>query len=220
MSIELVPLSSIFEIIHGHKLDLNKMSKCGTGEQSVAFIGRSGERNGFVGFVEVLDTEEPYESGLITVALGGSALSSFVQPLPFYTAQNIDVLRPHSAMSLDSKLYYCLCIEANRFRYSTFGREANRTLKAIKIPALRHIPSWVSGASKTAVSELSDELMRLIERDVVFGGPRRFSGVAGDAMNKKQKPRKPKIEVSNTRYQGATPEDVARVLLRPDVKKR
>jgi len=163
MSIELVPLNSIFEIKHGSKLDLNKMSKCAPGEQSIAFIGRSGERNGFVGFVERLEMLEPYESGLITVALGGSALSSFVQPRPFYTAQNIDVLRPRSGMSLDTKLYYCLCIEANRFRYSTYGREANRTLRNIMVPSLRHIPSWVSGAAKTAINNFSNELMGLIE---------------------------------------------------------
>lgn len=161
MSIELVPLSNIFEIKHGNKLDFNKMIECAPNEQSIAFIGRSGERNGLVGFVERLETECPYESGMMTVALGGSTLSSFVQPRPFYTGQNIDVLRPRSAMSLDSKLFYCLCIEANRFRYSTYGREANRTLKTIQVPALHQIPSWVSGAYKAAVSELSNELMKL-----------------------------------------------------------
>jgi hypothetical protein len=66
-------------------------------------------------------------------------------------------------MSLDTKLYYCLCIEANRFRYSTYGREANRTLKTIQVPVLHHVPSWVSGAAKAAVSEFSKELMGLVE---------------------------------------------------------
>ena len=162
MSIELVPLSDMFEMAHGSKLDFNKMNKCAPGDRDgVAFIGRSGERNGFAGFVERLNTHEPYERGLITVALGGSALSSFVQPMPFYTAQNIDVLRPRSVMSLDLKLYYCLCIEANRFRYSTFGREANRTLKTLQVPALHNAPSWANGSSRTAISALSDELMKL-----------------------------------------------------------
>jgi hypothetical protein len=154
-----VPLNSIFAIKHGTKLDYNKMTECGAGEHAVTFIGRSGERNGFVGFVERLDTTEPYASGLITVALGGSALSSFVQPRPFYTAQNIDVLRPLTPMSIDMKLYYCLCIEANRFRYSTFGREANRTLKTIRVPALSSLPAWVKGATKLAVQEFCDELI-------------------------------------------------------------
>jgi len=159
MSKQLVSLSSIFKIEHGNKLDLNKMSKCEPSDQAIAFIGRSGERNGCVGFVEKLDTVKPYESGLITVALGGSALSSFVQPRPFYTAQNIDVLRPLTTMSLDAKLYYCLCIEANRFRYSTYGREANRTLKTIQVPALHCLPSWVTSATQVAVEEFCRDLM-------------------------------------------------------------
>lgn len=159
MNTELVPLSSIFSVEHGDKLDLNKMTRCAPSSQAIAFIGRSGERNGFVGFVQKLDTREPHESGLITVALGGSALSSFVQPRPFYTAQNIDVLRPLTMMSLDTKLYYCLCIEANRFRYSTYGREANRTLRALQVPALPHIPSWIKGATEAAVEEFCHDLL-------------------------------------------------------------
>ena len=163
MSASLVPLNSLFEISHGNKFDLNKMDESSMGEQSIAFIGRSGERNGLAAFVEKVKNIEPYESGLITVALGGSALSSFVQPRPFYTAQNIDVLCPRFTMSLDVKLYYCLCIEANRFRYSTYGREANRTLKTIQVPGLDHIPSWVEGISQTAVEKFCKEMIRLAE---------------------------------------------------------
>lgn len=163
MSIGLVSLDSLFEISRGNKFDFNKMVKASMEKHSIAFISRSGERNGLKAFVEKVGSIEPYESGLITVALGGSALSSFVQPWPFYTAQNIDVLRPRLAMSLDIKLYYCLCIEANRFRYSTYGREANRTLPTIQVPALDQIPSWVSGVSKTAIGEFCNRLMGLVE---------------------------------------------------------
>ena len=36
-----------------------------------------------------------------------------------------------------------MCISANRFRYSAFGREANRTLKDIKVPSVEDVPNWV-----------------------------------------------------------------------------
>src|SRR3954453_20047811 len=88
-----VPLSRLFTIQHGNKFDLNKMEPAPPGEDGAAFVGRSGERNGIVAIVR-RTAQEPYPAGLITVALGGSTLSSFVQPIPFYTAQNIDVLRP------------------------------------------------------------------------------------------------------------------------------
>ncbi len=153
-----VPLFRLFDISRGSKLDYNKMTPCSYSENAISFIGRSGEKNGFVGYVEKLTEKVPYESGLITVALGGSALSSFVQPRDFYTAQNIDVLKPRTDMSVDVKIYYCLCIEANKFRYSTYGREANRTLKTINIPSVESVPAWVHGASKMSINQLSAKL--------------------------------------------------------------
>lgn len=154
-----VPLNRVFTISHGNKFDLNKMGKCATGPDAVAFVGRSAESNGLTSFVDTVIGVEPFSQGLITVALGGSALSSFVQPRPFYTGQNIDVLIPIDPdMSLDVKFFYCLCIEANRFRYSTFGREANRTLKTILVPSLESVPSWVTGSTDNAITDLCEAL--------------------------------------------------------------
>lgn len=162
-SMALVPLEEIFRISHGNKLDLNKMELAEEGNDAVNFVGRSGEANGIVASVIRIAEIEPYPAGAVTVALGGSALASFVQPLPFYTAQNIDVLVPKKPMSLDRKLYYCMCIEANRFRYSTFGREANRTLRTIAVPALKSLPKWVEGAAELAVEELRRDLSSVIQ---------------------------------------------------------
>lgn len=156
----LTELRTIFRVAHGSKLDLNKMVICGDADpHGVVFVGRSAERNGVVARVRRLRLLEPYPAGLITVALGGSALASFVQSDPFYTAQNIDVLTPLEPMSIDVRLYYCLCIEANRFRYSTFGREANRTLKTLMVPDRESVPAWVEGMSALATSQLCREIM-------------------------------------------------------------
>jgi len=151
---KLAELQSLFEITHGNKFDMNKMTPCDLIDDAIVFIGRSGKEGGIVEFVKKHEDVVPFESGLITVALGGSALSSFVQARPFYTAQNIDVLRPKQQMSLEVKMYYCLCIEANRFRYSTFGREANRTLKHLLVPDLNCVPSWVDGIVAKTVKGL------------------------------------------------------------------
>lgn len=156
---KLLPLSEVFSIVHGNKFDLNKMRPPLEGQDPVAFIGRSGERNGIATFVAPVKGVQPYAAGLITVALGGATLSSFVQPRPFYTAQNIDVLKPLAPMSLDEKLFYCLCIEANKFRYSTFGREANRTLKLLSVPARECVPAWIAGATARSVTQLSADLL-------------------------------------------------------------
>lgn len=164
--LELKELQDVFVIEHGNKMDLNKMQQCHSSDDgAVAFVGRSGEGNGIVAFVKPPNGATPYDAGLITVALGGAALSSFVQPRRFFTAQNIDVLKPKTDMSLDVKLYYCLCIEANRFRYSTYGREANRTLKNLLVPSVKSVPTWVKGGTKRAISELADDLKAAVARD-------------------------------------------------------
>jgi hypothetical protein len=44
-------------------------------------------------------------------------------------------------MPLSHRLYYAICIRHNAFRYTAFGREANRTLGTIELPD--DVPSWV-----------------------------------------------------------------------------
>ena len=161
-SLKLTELQDLFVIKHGTKLDLNKMEECGAEQDAIAFVNRSGMNYGVVGLVKRIPALDPYPAGSITVALGGSALASFVQPRPFYTAQNIDVLYPRTEMSNEVKLYYCLCIEANRFRYSTFGREANRTLKTLLVPELKLVPEWVHGTTPKAVEALSRDLKAVL----------------------------------------------------------
>jgi len=160
--IQTTVITDIFNIEHGNKFDLNKMDLADVPSEAICFVGRSGEGNGIVALVREIPDVKPYPAGAITVALGGSALSSFVQPRRFYTAQNIDVLLPKSPMSLDEKLYYCLCIEANRFRYSTFGREANRTLKFLTLPVRGDVPAWVEGTAVASVEVLNRDLIAVV----------------------------------------------------------
>jgi hypothetical protein len=102
---------------------------------------------------------QPYAPGVITVALGGTKLlSSFVQEYPFYTAQNVAVLTAKIPLTFPQKLFVCLAIRHNRFRYSAFGREANRTIKKLEIPAINEFPDWLSAATEEAQSPLASQL--------------------------------------------------------------
>lgn len=137
---ELTELRKIFYVKSGNKFDANKMDFVENGD--INFISRNSKNNGCAGTVKPYGGIEPFKEGLITVSLGGSfLLSSFVQPKKFYTAQNVAVLKPHKEMKLSEKLFYCKCISMNRFKYSAFGREANKTLRFLKVPET--VPSWV-----------------------------------------------------------------------------
>jgi len=137
---DLVELNKIFDVKYGNKFDANKMTFLESG--SIHFITRTSKNNGSIGPVMKYNDIDPFHAGLITVSLGGSILSCFVQPNQFYTAQNVAVLIPKNSMSLNEKIYYCKCISLNRFKYNAFGREANKTLKILQIPGTP--PSWIN----------------------------------------------------------------------------
>lgn len=140
---KLTAIKNLFETSYGNKFDLNKMEIVeSSDETTVNFIARTSKNLGVSAIVKRLDKVEPNEEGLITVALGGAILASFVQPEKFYTAQNIMILQPKREMTFQEKVFYCVCIEKNKNRYSTFGREANRTLKDLLIP--EKAPNWLS----------------------------------------------------------------------------
>ena len=146
-------LNELFQVTYGNKFDLNKLERRAKNNGGISFVGRSQRNLGVSATVAPIDGVEPYEAGLITVALGGTKLlSSFVQQDPFYTAQNVAVLRPLSPMTFAQKLYMCIAIRANRFRYGAFGREANRTLRVLEVPDLDEFPAWV-GAHEAALSD-------------------------------------------------------------------
>lgn len=137
-------LNELFEVTYGNKFDLNKMKLLPRSRGGVNFVGRSSQNHGVSGTVAPFPNIEPYEAGLITVALGGTKLLvSFVQEHPFYTAQNVAVLKPLSELTFAEKIFMCLCIPHNRFRYSAFGREANRTLRELLVPSPSEFPIWV-----------------------------------------------------------------------------
>lgn len=149
-------LNEIFDVTYGNKFDLNKMNHLPLSAGGVNFVGRSSQNHGVSGTVVPMSDVPPYEAGLITVALGGTKLlSSFVQEQPFYTAQNVAVLDSKSAMSFAEKLFVCLCIRHNRFRYSAFGREANRTLRILLVPEPHEFPDWVRNQRPEAVEAMA-----------------------------------------------------------------
>ena len=138
-------VNELFNVLSGSKLDFGKMIP---DEAGVAFVSRSSRNNGIVGFVEPVEGAKIFMEGSITVSLGGTyVLSAFVQPVDFYTAQNVAVLTSKNEMSTSVKLFYCHCISLNRYRYSAFGREANRTLKDLLVPDVVQLPRYVTDAT-------------------------------------------------------------------------
>ena len=133
-------VKDLFMLYQGNSFELMNMEVSRT--SNINFVSRTSQNNGVVEQVVADNEAIPFPAGYITVALGGSVLSAFVQTKPFYTAFHIMVLKPNKEMSLQEKLYYCMCITSNAYRYG-YGRQANKTLKDIELPDI--VPDWVYG---------------------------------------------------------------------------
>lgn len=132
-------VSDLFDIQYGNSLELIYLDKDSNG---VNFVSRTSKRNGVSDKVKPIPTEKMFSAGLLTVAVSGSVLETFLQQAPFYTGFHVMVLSPKVKMTTAEKLYYCHCIRANRYKYS-YGRQANATLGSILIPDLESIPTYV-----------------------------------------------------------------------------
>lgn len=131
-------INTIFDISYGNKLDMCQMEEMSDG---IPFITRTATNNGIGGYVKLVDFAKPYPAGCLTVALGGSIGSTFLQNKAFYTSQNVAVLQPKQILSNEVLLFIATLIqkESNK-RFIAFGRELNRHIKnnfTIKLPAIK-----------------------------------------------------------------------------------
>ena len=130
----LVKTSDLFTIDYGNSLELINLEECeSTDISAISFISRTSKNNGVPVFVYNSLGIEPNPSHTLSVAASGSVLSTFYQPLPYYTAFHVLVLSPKRKMSVIEMLFYATCISKNKFRYN-YGRQANKTLKDIRSP--------------------------------------------------------------------------------------
>jgi hypothetical protein len=149
----MVALNTIFRIGYGSQLDLNKCQLCQR-PQGYNFVNRSAANCGVSARILAPENVEPHKAGLITSAMGGSVLATFVQQEDFFTGQNVKVLEPLEPMTLNEKLFFCACIEANRFRFSAFGREANASFDTMMVPARHEVPDYIQSFSMTAYTDV------------------------------------------------------------------
>jgi len=158
-----------FNLRYGHSLELNRLTKV-KAPDGVNFVGRSAVNNGVTARVAPPKGIVPGTGGELTVALGGSVLSTFVQPEPFVCGRDGAILTPRdSAMPTAERLWWARCIWENHYRYG-YGRQANRTLAALELPD--RPPEWVSAAPEPSVASL-----KLVSQaaDLVLAPPRSVS---------------------------------------------
>jgi hypothetical protein len=130
----------IFDVHYGLNLELNALEKDSNG---INFVSRTSKNNGVSARVKMHHDVTPIPAGTISVAAGGAyVMESFLQPAPYYSGRDLYYLVPRIPLSTQAKLYYCVCLKCNRFRFS-YGRQANSTLEELLVPPPEEIPKWV-----------------------------------------------------------------------------
>lgn len=119
-------LNDIATLTNGNKFDKNKMSH---DNPSINFVSRTGFNNGISDFVDKIDGAEPYPAGAITLALGGSVGSTFVQPKPFYTGQNVGVIEFDNKSEKMKQFVAVVLNKVCSTQFSAFKNEINKHFK-------------------------------------------------------------------------------------------
>ena len=133
-------LDEIFDIWYGVNLEL---IRCDEEEGEIPFVSRASTNNGIVAFVKRIGELPPNPAHTISVACSGTVLSTFYQPVEYYSGRDVYILKPRSNFTKSEMLYYCTAIEKNKYRYN-YGRAANKTLRDILVPAPDKLPDWLN----------------------------------------------------------------------------
>lgn len=133
-------LHKLFNITMGNGIDANKTTDF---EPRFNYVSRDSNDNGVVGVVDEIKGQTVFPSGSMSVSLGGSFLGScFIQKKPFYTAQNVAVLKEKEPLSIYTKLFVSALIRNEcKIKYLAFGRELNSHIRkdfTIKLPILKN----------------------------------------------------------------------------------
>lgn len=131
---KLLKVKDLFEVVYGVNLDLNKLEEVEpTAKNAIRYVGRSDKNNGITAFVLKNDEYSPNPAMTISVAGGGSVMSSFLQEEEYYSGRDLFFLKPRTEMTRAELLFYCTVLRMNKFKFS-YGRQANKTLENLEIP--------------------------------------------------------------------------------------
>lgn len=152
---ELIPIKELFTIRYGVNLELVHLEQCKKNNpKAINFVSRTEKNNGISAFVTKIADLKPNPAHSISVAGGGSVLSSFYQKEPYYSGRDIYILIPKTEMSEVKMLFYAFCLTKNKYRYS-YGRQANKSLKHILVP--KNMPSNFANIDYDSLNNLNVE---------------------------------------------------------------
>jgi hypothetical protein len=153
---EVVKISDIFKVCYGVNLELVHLEQCDYfNDDAIYFVSRTENNNGVSAIVKKEIGIKPNPQHTISVAGGGSVLSSFYQPLPYYSGRDLYYLLPKEKLTITEMLFYAHCLTMNKYKYN-YGRQANKTLKDILVPS--KMPVELNNAPEKILAQLQKSI--------------------------------------------------------------
>lgn len=151
-------LVDIANVSYGTKFDKNKMSHACP---EINFVSRTAINNGVSDCVDECGIK-PFATGTITLALGGSIGSCFIQERPYYTGQNVGVIELPTYVTDKAKVYFVGALQKEcKAQFTAFANEINRYLKttlSVLLPTTSNgQPDW----------DFMDKYIHAIEKAVI-----------------------------------------------------
>ena len=151
-------LVDIANVSYGTKFDKNKMSHV---SPQINFVSRTAINNGVSDCVDECEIK-PFVAGTITLALGGSIGSCFIQEKPYYTGQNVGVIELPTFVTDKAKVYFVGALQKEcKAQFTAFANEINRHLKttlSVLLPTTSNgQPDW----------DFMDKYIHAIEKAVI-----------------------------------------------------
>jgi len=137
---KLVRLDTLFDVYNGLASSQVEVKEEQELDSDVRYIRPSQSYAGSIaGYVDTMQVDDKYIYPDNTIYVStdgqGSHSYSYVSSFGFIPNSNVSVLIPKKEMTLQEKLYYSICITANRFKFSYGRKPKGERLKEILIPA-------------------------------------------------------------------------------------
>ena len=164
-------IHEIFQVDYGNKFDKNKMSH---NHPTINFVSRTANNNGVSDVVDEIPNATLFPAGSLTLALGGSIGSCFLQEKPFYTGQNVGVIQFDDTVPYEARLFVACSISKKcKTTFTAFANEINKHLKtdlSILLPVkeedvidYEYMEERIRELEEERIRELEEERIRELE---------------------------------------------------------
>lgn len=142
---KMIQIQDLFEVKGGSNITASQLTELPF-TNSIPVVGASGVlEKTVVGYIDKDKVSNKiFPQHTIYVSTNGAlCCTAFLAPWEFTGNVDMVALIEKQPLTIRQKLYYCLCINANKYRFSYGRKPKGIRFSSLEIPAPEEIPAWV-----------------------------------------------------------------------------